>query len=190
MVCLTYVELYNNTLNDLLSENGCIDGEDSGSLKIHEHPKLGIYLTGSPGIRTPVSSPEECMALIHKGNKTRATAATNLNERSSRSHTVISLEIITRNLGGESPEVGGGDIVSVGKLNLVDLAGSERVKLSGASGQVLLFAHASPPTYLVHLCSRVCSLSVFRASHPYLSLLRRWRRRSRSTRLCLSSVMC
>ena len=136
MVCLTYVELYNNNLNDLLGESAsaCYDGEGS-TLKIHEHPKLGIYLTGSPGIRTPVSSPEECMAMIQKGNKTRATGSTNLNERSSRSHTVITLEIITREVGDAS--IASEGIVSVGKLNLVDLAGSERVKLSGASGQTL-----------------------------------------------------
>jgi len=145
MVCLTYVELYNNNLKDLLSDASASSSYDSStggdSLKIHEHPKRGIYLTGSPGIRTPVSSPEECMALIQKGNKTRATGSTNLNERSSRSHTVISLEIITRDLGsncgeGEERKESEG-IVSVGKLNLVDLAGSERVKMSGASGQTL-----------------------------------------------------
>ena len=63
MVCLTYVELYNNHLNDLLCPEGSIDG-DATNLKIHEHPKRGIYLTGSKGIRTPVTSPEECMQLI------------------------------------------------------------------------------------------------------------------------------
>ena len=141
MVCLTYVELYNNHLNDLLCPVGSIDG-DATNLKIHEHPKRGIYLTGSKGIRTPVTSPEECMQLIQKGNRFRATGSTNLNDRSSRSHTVISLEIITRDLhsenSGNSENLSSDkdkSIISVGKLNLVDLAGSERVKLSGASGQ-------------------------------------------------------
>ena len=94
MVCLTYVELYNNNLNDLLVQGPSSSGENSSSsLKIHEHPKQGIYLSGSPGIRTPVSSAREALELIDKGNRIRAVNATNLNERSSRSHTVISFEI-------------------------------------------------------------------------------------------------
>lgn len=129
VVCITYVELYNNQLHDLLADSFA----DSGSLKIHEHPKHGIYLTGSPGIRTPVSSAEEALELIEKGNRLRATATTSLNDRSSRSHTVISLEIITKDLSSE----GKCATISIGKLNIVDLAGSERVKVSGASGQVL-----------------------------------------------------
>jgi len=134
VVCLTYVELYNNQLHDLLVDSFT----DSGNLKIHEHPKHGIYLTGSSGIRTPVSSADEALALIEKGNRLRATAATTLNDRSSRSHTVISLEIITKDLTSSGST---GDTecatISIGKLNIVDLAGSERVKQSGASGQVL-----------------------------------------------------
>ena len=78
-----------------------------------------------------------------------------MNDRSSRSHTVISLEIVTRStdLGSKtstssdittisdmSPSKKAVDIsptLSIGKVNLVDLAGSERVKVSGAAGQTL-----------------------------------------------------
>ena len=139
MVFLTYVELYNNFLYDLLedpSAEGGVGGGGSG-LKIHDHPN-GVQLTGSTTIRTPVSSAEDCLMLIAKGNKVRATSATNLNERSSRSHTVISLEIITSTLSKtQSDEKGIDDMTKIGKINLVDLAGSERVKMSGAQGQVL-----------------------------------------------------
>lgn len=137
MVCLSYVELYNNNLNDLLTD-GAINN-DSSSLKIHEHPKQGIYLSGSPGIRTPVASAQEALELIEKGNRIRAINSTHLNDKSSRSHTVITLEIITRNISeSSSTSINEDDAtLRIGKINLVDLAGSERVKLSGASGQVL-----------------------------------------------------
>lgn len=127
MVFLTYVELYNNVLYDLLAPE--MPGEECSGLRLHEHPKKGVTITGSPTIRTPVCSAEEAMQLISRGNKLRATSSTNLNERSSRSHTVISFEIVSQDSSSSSAKIG--------KINLVDLAGSERVKLSGAEGQAL-----------------------------------------------------
>ena len=124
-VYLTFIELYNNTLYDLLSNNNCQD-----TLKIHEHPTKGITITGSSTIRLQVNSANETLQLISNGNKFRATATTNMNERSSRSHTVITLEIVQQILNENNEES-----TLIGKLNLVDLAGSERVKISGAEGQ-------------------------------------------------------
>jgi hypothetical protein len=131
MVFLTYVELYNNSLYDLLASE-LPESEEStggGGLKLHEHPIKGMQISGSSTLRTPVSSAEEALRLIAKGNKLRATSSTNLNERSSRSHTVISFEIVSQDMSADSARVG--------KINLVDLAGSERVKLSGAEGQAM-----------------------------------------------------
>ena len=71
MVCLTYVELYNNHLYDLIAEPSSNPSDSNSNLKIHEHPQRGIYLTGSSGIRTPVSSLEEAIAFIEKGNRIR-----------------------------------------------------------------------------------------------------------------------
>lgn len=141
MVFLTYVELYNNTLYDLLSSdtpqilgfnNSSNENTGGGGLKIHDHPTLGIQLSGSSTIRTPVSSAEDALQLITKGNRLRATASTNLNDRSSRSHTVISFEVVSKNLQSDDT-----DKFRMGKINLIDLAGSENVKLSGAEGQTL-----------------------------------------------------
>lgn len=166
MVFVSYFELYNNNLFDLLSTN-IVEG--SKCLKIHDHPGTGVSVSGSSSIRTPVSSADEALSLIARGDKNRATACTNLNERSSRSHTVVSIEIVTQdgvveesmNLNGNSGSPNLSDLTSspsmlascdsplprskrqtlksgrVGKINLVDLAGSERVKLSGAEGQTL-----------------------------------------------------
>ena len=86
----------------------------------------------------PVTSAEEALALISKGYKYRATASTNLNERSSRSHTVLSMEVLTRErLLNEDGIREGEPVTKIGKINLVDLAGSERVKVSGATGHTL-----------------------------------------------------
>jgi hypothetical protein len=123
MVFLTYIELYNNVLYDLLGNElpvGDAASHAHSSLKLHEHPIKGVYLTGSSTIKTPVSSAEEALNLIARGNKLRATSATNLNERSSRSHTVIVLEVVSQDISSGAAKIG--------KINLVDLAGSERVR--------------------------------------------------------------
>ena len=62
------------------------------------------------------------------GTANRATGSTNLNEHSSRSHLIVSIDV----------EVNNGDLACTkGKLVLVDLAGSERVKLSGVTGNAM-----------------------------------------------------
>jgi hypothetical protein len=149
MVFLSYVELYNNTLHDLLDPSTSTSLVDSSSsttsgLQIHESALRGVHVTGSPHLRTPAASVEEAMKLIARGDAARATASTRLNDRSSRSHTVLTIELISRDIGdadasgdpcsgSASAEPG----VIVGKVNFVDLAGSERVKVSGAEGHAL-----------------------------------------------------
>jgi hypothetical protein len=76
----------------------------------------------------PVKTASEAMRLVETGMKSRATAETNCNERSSRSHCIIVLEVQRfENI----------DTVTVGRLFLVDLAGSERLDCSGVTGQGL-----------------------------------------------------
>ena len=62
------------------------------------------------------------------GQQNRTVAATSMNERSSRSHSVLTVTLIgNNNITGAHVE---------GILNLVDLAGSERVAKSGAEGRL------------------------------------------------------
>jgi hypothetical protein len=129
MVTLSYVELYNNVLYDLLSPHQQLDS-DSSPLKLHESPSLGVILTGSPGLRTPVFAAEEALELIARGNRLRATSSTQLNDRSSRSHVVIIFDIISKDFST------GEEVMKSSRINLVDLAGSERLKMSGAEGLV------------------------------------------------------
>ena len=71
---------------------------------------------------------DEVNKVFHRGAKNRATATTNLNNNSSRSHLIIQVEVTIE----ESPNT-----FTKGKLFLVDLAGSERLNKSGAKGAVL-----------------------------------------------------
>jgi kinesin family protein C1 len=67
--------------------------------------------------------------LLKKASQNRAVGATNINERSSRSHSVFTLRLKGKNtITGE---------VSTGVLNLIDLAGSERLSASGSTGDRL-----------------------------------------------------
>ena len=68
--------------------------------------------------------------LMNEGNKYRTVAATNMNNQSSRSHAVFTLNI-TFSLTDQTSGVTG---ETVSKLSLVDLAGSERATKTGAVG--------------------------------------------------------
>jgi len=102
-----------------------------------------MQLSGSPTLRTPVSSAEETLRLVNRGYKLRATASTNLNEHSSRSHTVLTLEIVTRSscsplvhtsTSSSGTGTGKGEKdkqqgqMRFGKIHLVDLAGKSKSK--------------------------------------------------------------
>ena len=83
------------------------------------------------GINKPlVATEEQIREHLERGDKLRSTAATNMNEHSSRSHALFRLRIESREK--DSPED-----ITISQLNLVDLAGSERAAQTGASGQTL-----------------------------------------------------
>lgn len=65
--------------------------------------------------------------MIRKGIQERHTAATKFNDRSSRSHAILSFNIVQVYLDGSD-----NTCKVQSKLNLVDLAGSERTGAAGA----------------------------------------------------------
>ena len=111
---------YNETINDLLGK-----GEfDKKKHEIKHDPKTGRTTVTDVNV-LPLSSPSQVRTLLSLAQGRRTVAATLMNERSSRSHSVFTLRIRGENtLTGESCE---------GSLNLVDLAGSERLEKSGAA---------------------------------------------------------
>uniref|UniRef100_A0A8D3CZI0 Kinesin-like protein n=1 Tax=Scophthalmus maximus TaxID=52904 RepID=A0A8D3CZI0_SCOMX len=76
-----------------------------------------------------VTSPEEVMDVIDQGKANRHVAVTNMNEHSSRSHSIFLINIKQEHVETEQK--------LIGKLYLVDLAGSEKVSKTGAEGAVL-----------------------------------------------------
>ncbi|PNH02333.1 kinesin-related protein [Tetrabaena socialis] len=121
-VKVTFLELYNEELTDLLSMDDVKD--DSKRLRLLED-RSGVVAQGLDEV--VVKSATEIYQVLDRGTAKRRTGETWLNKRSSRSHSVFSITIHMREV---TPD--GEDVVKVGKLNLVDLAGSENISRSGA----------------------------------------------------------
>ena len=87
---VSYMEIYNEQINDLL--NPKINEGQGKNLKIvRDDPQLGAILGDLTEIK--VTSKDEALAAMEKGNSARQTASTNMNARSSRSHTVFKIAI-------------------------------------------------------------------------------------------------
>ena len=127
LVTVSYLEIYNEVIKDLLNPS-------DKHLKIREHPDMGIYVEGLAEL--VVSSAGDITELIEQGNKVRSVAATQMNARSSRSHSCFTIKVSQR----KKEDMGNGQERTTklnSKLNLVDLAGSERAGKTKASGQQL-----------------------------------------------------
>jgi kinesin family protein C2/C3 len=121
-VNVSMVEIYNEQLRDLL-----VEGPPSGAnLEIRQAADGSVHIPGLNTVR--VNSIDDVMTVFARGSAIRATSATNVNEHSSRSHSILVVEVTTC-LDGSSPVKA--------KLFLVDLAGSERVAKSGVTGTAL-----------------------------------------------------
>lgn len=112
---VSYLEIYNETLRDLLAD----PQKRERAPRIIEE-KGRIVLSGMH--EEIVTTPEEVMALLERGQAVRHVGATDWNTRSSRSHCVFQITIESR----EQSEDAHRAEVRVSQLNLIDLAGSER----------------------------------------------------------------
>ncbi|CAI8610194.1 unnamed protein product [Vicia faba] len=111
VVHLSYLEVYNETVRDLLCP---------GRPLVLREDKQGIVAAGLTQYRA--SSADEVMVLLQQGNRNRTTEPTRANETSSRSHAILQVVVEYR-----VRDVATTNIVNrVGKLSLIDLAGSER----------------------------------------------------------------
>ena len=97
------------------------------NLPVHEEKNKGVYVKGL--LEIYVSSVAEVYEVMKRGGASRAVAATNMNQESSRSHSIFVVTITQKNVETGSAKSG--------QLFLVDLAGSEKVGKTGASGQTL-----------------------------------------------------
>ncbi|OCH96400.1 kinesin-domain-containing protein [Obba rivulosa] len=116
-----FLEIYNETINDLLGK-----GEfDKKKHEIKHDARTGRTTVTDVNV-VALRSPAQVRTLLAQAQSRRTVAATLMNERSSRSHSVFTLRI--RGENAQTREV------CEGSLNLVDLAGSERLEKSGAAG--------------------------------------------------------
>ncbi|XP_037034845.1 kinesin heavy chain-like [Bradysia coprophila] len=117
---VSYYEIYMEKIRDLLDVN-------KSNLTVHEDKNRVPYVKGTTELF--VSSPDEIFELMKQGKSNRHVAVTNTNVRSSRSHSVFTINVKQENLESQKK--------LSGKLYLVDLAGSEKVCKTGAKGSVL-----------------------------------------------------
>ena len=96
-------------------------------LKIKESPSKGVYVDGLSN--EFIQDLPNFYEVLEEAQSNKFVAGTKLNSYSSRSHTILILEII-----GKSKT---DNIMKKGILNLVDLAGSEKISKTGAVGEVL-----------------------------------------------------
>jgi hypothetical protein len=150
---LTYLEIYNDELRDLLVETDADDGmtnntnmtsptpsNNNNFLELRDHgDKVGVAVTGLTKLR--VESVDQAKALMEQATLRRTTGSTRLNERSSRSHAICTLLVTIEQPpndgngnGSKSRTRAGGSETITAKLTLVDLAGSERIKETGVVG--------------------------------------------------------
>ncbi|KAK2591798.1 Kinesin heavy chain [Conoideocrella luteorostrata] len=119
-VRVSYMEIYMERIRDLLAPQ-------NDNLPVHEEKNRGVYVKGL--LEIYVSSVQEVYEVMRRGGNARAVAATNMNQESSRSHSIFVITVTQKNVETGSAKSG--------QLFLVDLAGSEKVGKTGASGQTL-----------------------------------------------------
>ncbi|KAI5962360.1 CIN8 [Candida pseudojiufengensis] len=130
IVKMSFLEIYNEELVDLLSHQ-------NKKLRIHEQvnpttkssPNANNITSKSISIQNlsefTVSSYEESIKLLRLGLDKKKMASTNLNEHSSRSHTIFGIQLFKKHPKNDS-------VYLCSKMNLVDLAGSENIGRSGS----------------------------------------------------------
>ncbi|GMI41207.1 hypothetical protein TeGR_g6776, partial [Tetraparma gracilis] len=122
------LEIYNERVRDLFVP---MSQQDRGGLKVRDSPKTGAYVEGLKKI--PVGAYHQISRLMTFGTRNRTVAATNMNETSSRAHTIFTITFVQTKVNRNTMKVN--DVRS--SINLVDLAGSERAGKTGATGDRL-----------------------------------------------------
>ncbi|XP_016417380.1 kinesin-like protein KIF16B isoform X5 [Sinocyclocheilus rhinocerous] len=119
---VSYLEIYNERVRDLLRRKMA----KTYNLRVREHPKEGPYVEDlSKHLVQNYSDVEE---LMEAGNINRTTASTGMNDASSRSHAIFTINFTQAKFDAVMPSE------TVSKIHLVDLAGSERADATGATG--------------------------------------------------------
>ena len=123
---LSYCELYNEKLQDLLPDSTTDNGDTTKTaLRLVEHPKYGVTVKGL--MKHVVTSYSDVLSLLSDGNRIRTMAATTKNATSSRSHAICQLYITRRNKTFQGSNCS--THITTSKMNIIDLAGSENASV-------------------------------------------------------------
>ncbi|XP_034050610.1 kinesin-like protein KIF19 [Thalassophryne amazonica] len=122
-VSMSYLEIYNEMIRDLLNPS-------SGILDLREDSKGMIQVAGITEVST--INAQEIMELLVKGNKQRTQEPTAANKTSSRSHAVLQVAIRQQSRCRDVLQE-----VRFARLFMIDLAGSERAAQTQNRGQRL-----------------------------------------------------
>ena len=119
---VSFLEIYNEQINDLLNPT-------NNNLQIRWDQKQGFFVEGLLVIEC--KKPEDIVEIILQGTKNRKKGSHDLNKDSSRSHSILTVYLISEfQSGGESYK-------KYGKISFVDLAGSERLKETHSKGGMI-----------------------------------------------------
>ena len=125
---ISYLEIYNEIMFDLLPESGSFIGERA-NIEFQEDSKGNVIVKGLS--KHKVTNEEECFNLLFEGESNRTISEHKLNQGSSRSHCLFMIQLEMKS------KIESTEKIMVSKLNFVDLAGSERVKKTGSTGVTL-----------------------------------------------------
>ncbi|XP_038563289.1 kinesin-like protein KIF23 isoform X3 [Micropterus salmoides] len=137
-VFVSYIEVYNNYIYDLLEDAPFdpIRSKPPQSKSLREDQNHNMYVAGCTEVE--VKSTEEAFEVFWKGQKKRRIANTQLNRESSRSHSVFTVKLAQAPLDADGDHIlQDKNQVNVSQLCLVDLAGSERTSRTKAEGSRL-----------------------------------------------------
>ncbi|THY14218.1 kinesin-domain-containing protein [Aureobasidium pullulans] len=129
-VTLSYLEIYNETIRDLLIPVGEVTKRGQG-LMLREDANQAVSVAGLTSHRP--QNVNEVMDMLIRGNENRTQSPTEANATSSRSHAVLQINVAQkdRNAGHSEP-------TTFATLSIIDLAGSERASATKNRGERLL----------------------------------------------------
>ncbi|CAE6458507.1 unnamed protein product [Rhizoctonia solani] len=128
-VTVTFLEIYNEDIRDLLAEPGAY--APRGGLTLREDKSNRVIVTGLVS-RSPTTA-EEVKQLVLDGNSRRTQSPTHANQTSSRSHAVLQINVT------QSPRTASTtECQTSATLSIIDLAGSERASATRNMGERML----------------------------------------------------
>ncbi|RNA28201.1 kinesin KIF12 [Brachionus plicatilis] len=123
---VSYYEIYNEQIRDLINPNS------GRKLEIRGSQEEGFFVDNL--FATYIETMDEILTILREGEYNRSTASHLLNEHSSRSHAVLTIQVENELQNSDDPRE---QMTKLGKLIFVDLAGSEKVKVTMSKGKQL-----------------------------------------------------